>query len=157
TFAQGRPRLNSIWAVLGNSTLLAAWPHTVAGCFAVAGTFLVGVSAWQLARIRRAGAAGEQHRPVWRASLKLGAWVSIFAFVAVAISGDFQGKLMFRQQPMKMAAAEALCHTEQPASFSVFAYGNVSRPDCEHVKSLDLPYLLSFLANGDFSSKVDGV
>jgi cytochrome d ubiquinol oxidase subunit I len=89
--------------------------------------------------------------------MKLGAWVGIVAFAAVAISGDQQGKLMFQQQPMKMAAAEALCHTEQPASFSVFAVGNVAKPDCESVKSLDLPYLLSFLASGDFTSKVQGV
>jgi cytochrome bd ubiquinol oxidase subunit I len=151
----GKPRLTSIWRVLTNNTVLAALPHTVFGCFAVAGTFLVGIAAWHIAReIRR-----DEHtyRPVWRASLKLGAWVGMIAFAGVAITGDFQGKLMFQQQPMKMAAAEALCHTEQPASFSVFAYGNVSRPDCESVKSLDIPYILSFLATGDFSSKVEGV
>jgi cytochrome d ubiquinol oxidase subunit I len=58
---------------------------------------------------------------------------------------------------MKMAAAEALCHTEQPAGFSILAYGNVARPNCENVKTLDVPYILSFLATGDFSSKVEGV
>ncbi len=36
---------------------------------------------------------------------------------------------MFEQQPMKMAAAEALCHTEQPAGFSVFAYGDVAESE----------------------------
>ena len=36
----------------------------------------------------------------------------------VAITGDIQGKIMTEQQPMKMAAAEALWKTEQPASFS---------------------------------------
>jgi len=79
------------------------------------------------------------------------------AFAVLAYSGDTQGKLMFQQQPMKMAAAEALCHTEQPAAFSVFAYGDVSRPNCETVKSLDVPNVLSFLATGSFSSKVEGV
>ena len=154
TMVHGRPELNSIWAVLTNPTLLAALPHTVAGCFAVGATFLVGIGVWHLRRAREDDAEG---RAVWRASMKLGAWVGIVAFAAVAISGDQQGKLMFEQQPMKMAAAEALCHTEQPASFSVFAVGNVAKPDCESVKSIDLPYLLSFLATGDFTSKVQGV
>ena len=39
----------------------------------------------------------------------------------------------------------------------MFAVGDVAKPDCESVKSIDLPYLLSFLAAGDFTSKVRGV
>ncbi|HEY8372999.1 MAG TPA: cytochrome ubiquinol oxidase subunit I [Pseudonocardiaceae bacterium] len=172
----GRPRLTSIWAVLTNSTVLAAFPHTLAGAFAVAGAFLVGISAWHLWRRHRdtrdttAGSAApaeadpatgplsvEEDRRVWRTSLRLGAWVGMIAFAAVAITGDVQGKLMFQQQPMKMAAAEALCHTEAPAGFSVFAVGDVTRPDCENVKSVTLPALLSFLAHGDFDTEVKGV
>ncbi len=144
----GKPQLTNIWAVLTNPTLMAALPHTIAGCFAVAATFLVGIAVWHIAR---------RGHPVWRASLKLGAWVGVLAFAALAISGDTQGKLMFQQQPMKMAAAEALCHTEQPAGFSVIAYGDVANPNCESVKTLDVPDVLSFLATGDFTSKVEGV
>jgi cytochrome bd ubiquinol oxidase subunit I len=156
-FVAGRPRLTSIWAVLTNPTLLATLPHTLAGSFAVAGTFLVGIAAWHLARRHRDAAPDNPHRKVWRASLRLGAWVGLVAFAAVAVTGDTQGKLMFQQQPMKMASAEALCNTEAPASFSVFAVGDVARPDCESVKSFTLPALLSFLAHGDFSTEVKGV
>jgi cytochrome d ubiquinol oxidase subunit I len=145
-----RPRLVSIWALLANNTALAAIPHTIAGCFAVAGAFLVGIAVWHLTR-RNAD------REVWRSSLKLGGWVSMVAFAAVAVTGDFQGKLMFEQQPMKMAAAEALCHSEKPASFSIFAYGDVNRPDCQNIKSITVPALLSFLAHNDFSSEVKGI
>ena len=157
----GRPRLTSIWAVLGNNTALATIPHTIAGSFAVAGAFLVGIAAWQLARQNREVPAGEgtqeRDRAAWRASLKLGGWVGVIAFLALALTGDWQAKLMFQQQPMKMASAEALCETEQPAGLSVFAYGDVARPDCENVKSIPIPALLSFLANGDFDSEVKGV
>jgi cytochrome d ubiquinol oxidase subunit I len=146
----GKPQLTSIWALLTNNTALAAIPHTVAGCFAVSGSFLVGVAVWHLTR-------RTSDRAVWRASLKVGGWVSMISFAAVAITGDFQGKLMFEQQPMKMAAAEALCHTEAPASFSILAYGDVQRPDCEDVKSITVPALLSFLAHNDFSSEVKGI
>ncbi|MEU5690993.1 cytochrome ubiquinol oxidase subunit I [Actinosynnema sp. NPDC020468] len=146
----GRPRLTSIWAVLTNNTVLAAFPHTIFGAFAVAATFLVGIACRHLWR-------RSDHEGVWRASVKLGTWVGVAAFAGLAITGDFQGKLMFRQQPMKMAAAEALCHTESPASFSVFAIGDVSRADCENVKSVTVPALLSFLAHNDFSSEVKGI
>ncbi|QUG99517.1 cytochrome ubiquinol oxidase subunit I [Saccharopolyspora erythraea] len=167
-FTDGRPRLDSIWAVLGNNTVLAAFPHTVFGCFAVAGAFLVGISAWQIWKHHRdtvgknpdlAGRTDEQNedRKVWHGSLRLGAWVGVIAFAGLAISGDLQAKLMFEQQPMKMASAEALCHTEQPAGFSIFAVGDVGRSNCEDVKSLTVPYLLSYLANGDIHSEVKGV
>lgn len=144
----GRPQLTSIWALLTNNTALAAIPHTVAGAFAVVGAFLVGIAAWKLRK---------HAEPMWRASLKAGAWIGAIAFAALLFTGDQQGKLMFQQQPMKMAAAEALCHTEQPAGFSLFAYGDVNRPDCESVKSFTVPRLLSFLAHNDFTSQVKGV
>ncbi|MFC5291289.1 cytochrome ubiquinol oxidase subunit I, partial [Actinokineospora guangxiensis] len=145
----GKPVLTSIWAVLTNNTALAAIPHTIAGAFAVAAAVLVGVGAWQLARSR--------DREVWRATTRLGGVVGLAAFVVLAVTGDIQGKLMFEQQPMKMAAAEALCHTEQPAGFSVFAVGDVAGQDCASVKSITVPALLSFLAEGDFDARVDGV
>jgi cytochrome d ubiquinol oxidase subunit I len=148
SLVDGRPRLTSISALLTNNTALAAIPHTIAGAFAVAGAFLVGIAVWKL-RNSTDGA--------WRASLKLGAVVGAVAFAALAITGDRQAKLMFEQQPMKMAAAEALCHSESPAGFSIFAYGDVAKPDCENVKSITVPALLSFLAHGDLSTEVKGI
>lgn len=72
-----------------------------------------------------------------------------------ALSGDILGKVMFQQQPMKMAAAEALWDGEAPAPFSVFAYGDV---DKGHNKvAIEIPGLLSFLANDDFDSYVPGI
>jgi cytochrome d ubiquinol oxidase subunit I len=146
--------MNSIWAVLTNSTTLAAFPHTIAGAFSVAAAFLVGIAGWWLWRNR---AADDEHRQVWRSSLRLGGWVGVVAFVALAISGDAQAKLMFSQQPMKMAAAEALCHTEQPASFSILAIGDVRDADCESVKTFSVPALLSLLAHNDMSTEVKGI
>ena len=153
-FVDGKPRMNSIWAVLTNNTALAAIPHTLAGSFSVAAAFLVGVAAWHLWR-KRSG--DDEHRNAWRSSLRLGGWVGIVAFAVLAITGDTQGKLMFEQQPMKMASAEALCHTESPASFSIIAIGDVRDTQCEDVKTFTVPALLSFLAHNDFTSPVQGV
>ncbi|WP_031470604.1 cytochrome ubiquinol oxidase subunit I [Sciscionella sediminilitoris] len=160
-FVNGKPQLTSIWAVLGNNTAVWAFLHAIAGAFAVAGSFLVGIAIWQLARKKRSERADdparEQDRPTWRASIKLGGILSLVAFAALLLTGDSQGKLMFQQQPMKMAAAEALCTTEAPASFSIIAIGDVARSDCESVKSFTVPALLSFLAHNDFSTEVKGV
>ncbi|NIH77502.1 cytochrome ubiquinol oxidase subunit I [Amycolatopsis viridis] len=150
----GKPTLRSIWAVLTNNTALAAIPHTIAGAFSVAAAFLVGIGAWHLWRKRR---SDDEHRSVWRSSIRLGGWTGIVAFAVLAITGDTQGKLMFEQQPMKMASAEALCHTEQPASFSIVAIGDVTAQNCEDVKTFTVPALLSFLAHNDFRTEVKGV
>ena len=72
-----------------------------------------------------------------------------------AITGDIQGKIMTKYQPMKMAAAEALYHTSQPASFSLFTIGSLN--GSKEVFSIRLPRLLSFLATGSFSGKVQGI
>ncbi|WP_020668931.1 cytochrome ubiquinol oxidase subunit I [Amycolatopsis nigrescens] len=153
-FVDGKPTMNSIWAVLTNSTALAAIPHTVAGAFSVAAAFLVGVAAWHLWRKR---AESDEHRAVWRSSLRLGGWVGVVAFAVLVVTGDLQSKLMFEQQPMKMAAAEALCETEKPASFSIIAIGDLDGQDCRDVKSFSVPALLSFLAHNDFDTEVKGI
>ncbi|NED53770.1 cytochrome ubiquinol oxidase subunit I, partial [Micromonospora aurantiaca] len=79
---------------------------------------------------------------VFRPSLKLALAVTAVASIGVAISGDIQGKVMTEQQPMKMAAAEALYETEQPASFSIFTVGTLNGD--EEVFGIKVPRVLSF-------------
>ena len=54
-YQNGRPVLTDIWAVLTNNTLLAAFPHTLAGAVAVAGAFLLGIAWYHLWRRRKDG------------------------------------------------------------------------------------------------------
>jgi cytochrome d ubiquinol oxidase subunit I len=145
--ATGRARLTDFWAVLTNSTMLAAFPHTIAAAFVTAGLFMVGVSAWHLARRR--------HVEVFRPSLRMALAVTLIASLGVAVTGDLLGKVMTKQQPMKMAAAEALYKTQQPAEFSLFTVGTLD--GSKEVFSVKVPRLLSFLATGRFSGKVDGI
>jgi cytochrome d ubiquinol oxidase subunit I len=56
-----------------------------------------------------------------------------------------------------MSSAEALCRTEAPAPFSIFAFGKLGSNECDDVHSVTVPYLLSYLAHSDFSSAVPGV
>lgn len=93
---------------------------------------------------------------VWLTSLRIGALVAMISFAGTAITGDLQGKLMFEQQPMKMAAAEAACH--DGTSFSVLSVGNLGSKDCSDVAAvIEIPGLLSFLAHNDFTTDIQGV
>ncbi len=154
----GRPQQVDFLAVLTNNTALAAFSHAVVAALVVAGALLVGIGLWQLRRRTLAGrSTTDVDQSVWRRSVRLGGFVSLAAFVLVAVTGDWQGKLMYQQQPLKMSSAEALCETEAPAPFSVFAWAKLGSNECDDVHSYTVPGLLSFLAHGDFSTAVPGV
>ena len=146
-----RMELTSFVAVLTNPVQLGTFPHTVAGCFLTAGGLVTGIAMWHL--IRRPADGGTT--AAWRTAVKAGAITALAAAVAIVVTGDIQGKLMTRYQPMKMAAAEALYHTSQPAPFSLFTVGtlNGSKPTFQ----VTLPDLLSFLATGNFHAQVKGI
>ncbi|AVZ38719.1 MULTISPECIES: cytochrome ubiquinol oxidase subunit I [unclassified Dietzia] len=159
----GRAELTSIWALLTNPTALAAVPHTIAGAFLTAGTFVAGIGMWWMVRASRQQvelvAAGDvdagaekktQAREIFRPVTRLALWVMIVSGAALIATGDIQGKLMFDQQPMKMAAAESLCHTETDPKFSVLTVG--THNNCESVSHLiEVPYVLPYLAEGRLS------
>ena len=157
--ATGRPRQVDIGAVLTNNTALAAFSHAIVAALMVAGA-AAGRHRAVAPAPAEAGRAADRRdvdHQVWRRSVRLGGWVSLAAFLAVALTGDWQGKLMYEQQPLKMSSAEALCETEAPASFSIFAWNKLGSNECDDVHSITVPGLLSFLAHGDFSTAVPGV
>ncbi|NOK38610.1 cytochrome ubiquinol oxidase subunit I [Corallococcus exercitus] len=153
--ATGRAEMTDILAVLTNNTALVAFPHTVTSAFLVAGTFVAGICGWLMVRSSQAGEATEAQ--TFRGGLRLGLVTVIVSGIGVAVSGDAQAKLMFQQQPMKMAAAEALCDGRAGAPFSLLAVGDLNN-DCRGVRHLlELPGLTSFLASGDFQAPLEGV
>lgn len=170
----GRPRMVDAWAVFTNNTALVAFAHTIVGSVAVAGGFLLGISWYHLWRRRIDGidavdatgrvAPGRSARPgrdeldhrVWLHSLRVGAIVAVVAFLGLSITGDRQAKLMYEQQPMKMASAEAACETG--SDFSILTIGDLGSNSCHELDPLiTVPGLLGFLANGSFDSDVPGV
>ena len=153
----GRAEMVDIGAVLTNNTLLAAFPHTIATAFLTAGTFVAGIAAWWMVRSLRRGDE-DTARGVYRSGVVLGTVVMLVAGVGVAISGDYQAKLMYDQQPMKMSSAEALCVGENGASFSVLTIGDLSSNDCNDTTAIiTIPGVTSFLADGDFDAYVPGI
>ncbi|MEU6245073.1 cytochrome ubiquinol oxidase subunit I [Streptomyces sp. NPDC047024] len=145
--AKGRAELTDFGAVLFQNTALSQAFHTLAAAFLTGGAFMVGIAAYHLARRR--------HIRVMKTSLRLGLVTVVVAGLLTAVSGDVLGKVMFKQQPMKMAAAEALWDGQKPAPFSIFAYGDVQKG--HNTVAIEIPGLLSFLANDDFSSYVPGI
>lgn len=145
-----RAELKSIGAVLTNSTVLLAFPHTIFAAFSTAGMLVLGISAYGL--LRRKGA-----RDVFMRSTRMVLPVALAAAVLTGAFGHAQGTLMEKQQPMKMAAAEALFNTEKGASMSVFALG----PFKGHPEKLDtdirIPHVLSVIGTASWNGEVKGI
>ncbi len=148
----GKAELTDFWALLANSTLWAEFTHTVLAAFVTGAMFVLGVSAWQLLRGRRAGQS--RHAGDFRRAARLSAWFALAGTLLVMISGDVQARLMDSQQPMKMAAAEALYHTQAGASFSLLTIGNLSG---QPVFQIRVPHLLSLIADLSWNGKVAGI
>jgi len=143
-----RAELTSIAAFLSNNTARAAFSHAVVGSLLTAGTFVAAVSAWWLVRSQRTPESNAG--TIFRPAAILGCWVALIAAVGLFFTGDQQGKLMFQQQPMKMASAESLCNTETDPDFSILTVG--THNNCDSVtRVIQVPYVLPFLAESRFS------
>ena len=147
----GRAELTDFWAVMVNKVQLVTFPHTITAAYMTGGAFVVGVAVWLMMRDKTPDA----DRPMYRKATRIGAVVALVAGLGVVLTGDLQGKVMTDVQPMKMAAAEALYETEQPADFSIFTIGSLDGQ--EEVFSIKVPNLLSFLAENKLDAEVVGI
>lgn len=144
---RGRAELTDIMAVLTQNTAVASFAHTIPSAFLTAGGFFAGVAGWMMFKNRDVEVA----RPV----LKMGLVTVIVSFLIVGVTGDWTARIMTEQQPMKMAAAEALYETKSSAPLSLFTLGTLdgSRP----IFQIGLPGLLSFMSTGDTNGTVEGI
>ncbi len=101
-------------------------------------------------------ALDDDAKQLWRPVTRFALWVTIAAGIAVILTGDLQAQIMFKQQPMKMAAAESLCVSEKGAAFSVLSIGRQN--NCDNIKHVvAVPGMLSFLADHRFDTEIRGV
>lgn len=152
----GRAELDGVsgfLAVLSNSLLWTTFFHTIFSSLLTAGAVVVGVSVWWMVKASDAGQHFEA-RELWRRLAKFGAVTMIIGGLVVAGSGHIMGQIMTREQPGKMAAAEALCDSESGAGFTAMAFG-----DCDSgvTKVITVPKVYSFMAKNDPNAEVMGV
>jgi cytochrome d ubiquinol oxidase subunit I len=141
--------LTSIWAVLTNSTALYAMTHTMLAAALTGGMVIAGISAWHLLR--------KNEVAVFGGSMKIALPSLAVAGLATLVVGHFNGILMSEQQPMKMAAADAVFKTESGVGLSLFATGKFEGNPEETDRNVKLPNALSFIMTGKPDAEVEGV
>jgi cytochrome bd ubiquinol oxidase subunit I len=145
----GRAEMTSFWKLLTNPTVFFAFPHTVIGAYANAAFIILGISAWYLIRNR--------DTEMFKKAAKAMVVVGVVATAATMLIGHFNGQLMTREQPMKMAAAEALYNTAKPAGFSLFAVAPFEEHPSRTSFDITVPHTLSLLATNSWNGEVKGI
>jgi cytochrome d ubiquinol oxidase subunit I len=144
---KGRAELTDIVEVLTQKLAVATFFHTIPSAIFTGAAVIAGISAWLLVKKIDIDMA--------RPTFKLGIITMMLSFVVISATGDYTARIMTEQQPMKMAAAEALYETTSNAPLSLLTVGTLdgSRP----VFQIDIPSVLSFMATGDVNGTVKGI
>ena len=144
---KNRAELTNILDVLTQKTALTTFFHTIPSAAFTAGAFVAGISAYLMIK--------GKDLQMSRSTFKLGAITMLISFIIVGVTGDLTARVMTEQQPMKMAAAEALYTTQTGAPFSLLTIGTLD--GSKSVFQIGLPSMLSFMSTGDFNGVVEGV
>ncbi|MGQ9644025.1 MAG: cytochrome ubiquinol oxidase subunit I [Ignavibacterium sp.] len=143
----GRAEMTDFFAIITNGHLWVQFPHVFFGAVATAGFLILAISAFQLVK--------KGKHEVFIKSFKFGAVYALIGSLFVIIVGHNQAQYMIKVQPMKMAAAEALWDSENPASMSLFTFGD--EKNRKDVFAIKIPGALSFLAYNKFEGEVKGI
>ncbi len=134
-------------AAMWNAAWFSEALHMTLAAFVSTSFAIAGLHAYLLLK----GRSINFHRKALQIALTFGA----IAALLTPISGDIAAKDVAHRQPAKLAAMEALYHTEKSAPLII---GGIPNDDTETVDyAIHIPGALSFLAHGDFEAEVIGL
>jgi cytochrome d ubiquinol oxidase subunit I len=140
--------MDNFFKLITNPNVLVQWPHVFASGVTTAGFFVLGISAWHLLR-------KTENQEFFRRSFRMATLYGLIGVVLVILVGHSQAQHMVETQPMKMAAAEGLFKSEDPASFSLITIGDLDQR--EEVFAIRLPRMLSLLSYNKLDGEVKGI
>ncbi len=148
--ATSRLVLNDFGALIFNRKAWLAFPHTILASLTTAAFFMLGISAWHLAR--------KQNVEIFKKSFEIAAVLGLVSVLLTGVIGHEQGVEVMQTQPMKMAAIEALWYNDPavPGSdFSVLTlFDSTGKGE---LWSLRIPRLLSLISCFNLDCEVPGV
>lgn len=142
----GNPTNIDPWAAMFNDAWLVQGVHMVVAAFEAVGFAVAGLHALLWLRTKL---------PIHAAALRIAIVIGGLAALAQPLVGDWAAKSVAERQPAKLAAMEALFHTESGAPLLV---GGIPDEETGTVSyAIEIPYGLSFLAHGDPHAEVIGL
>ncbi|MBE3038675.1 MAG: cytochrome ubiquinol oxidase subunit I [Chloroflexi bacterium] len=145
----GRAVMTSFLALVTNPNLPYQFLHVLAAGITTAGFVVLGFSAWHLLKDKKGDIEFFQIAFKWAAAYAL------IGAVMVGLVGDAHGKYLGKHQPMKIAAAEAIWDTADPADFVLVAA--IDEEAGKNGFEIRVPNALSFLLYNRFTGEVKGL
>ena len=145
----GRAVMTDFAAIVFNPKGLEWFVHIWFGCLAVAGFFVVAVSAYHLKR--------DHNVKAFTVSLRVALVTAIVGSIGAAVAGHHQGQTAIEDQPMKYAAFSALWETPTGNSMPESIFAIPSQSEQRNLVEISIPYLGSFLAFNSFTGTAEGL
>ncbi len=144
----GRAVLANFADVVSNPFAWGQFFHTILASWMLSGFFVLGISAWHLAR--------KNEVDFFNRSYQLAVGFTLVTAIAVAVHGHQHGMTVAKMQPTKMAAMESHWETGTNVPMYLLVIPNEAEQR-NSVEMFPIPGLLSFLAFGDFNAEVKGI
>jgi cytochrome d ubiquinol oxidase subunit I len=144
----GRAELADFFAVAGNPFAWQQFFHVTLGALALAGFFLMGISARHLLR--------NNNTDFFTRSFRLGMWTALAAGLLTAFQGHLHGNEVAQIQPAKLAAMESHWETQTHAPLYLLVIPRLNGSG-NILEALPLPSALSILAYNDPKAEVMGL
>lgn len=143
-----RMEVTDFGAVLFNPIAQAKFVHTVSAGYVIASAMVLGVSAFWLLK----GRFGD----VARRSMTVAAAFGLASSLSVVVLGDESGYALTDNQKMKLAAIEAVWHTEPgPSGLTLFGYPDTAARSTRY--KVEIPWLLGLIATRSLDGTVAGM
>ena len=143
-----RMEVTDFMAVLFNPVAQAKFVHTVSAGYVIAAVFVLGISAFYLLQGKHKGFA--------KRSMTVAAAFGLAASLSVVVLGDESGYALTDNQKMKLAALEAMWHTEEaPAGLTVIGFPSLE--DRTTHAEIKVPYVLGLIATRSVDTPVQGI
>ncbi len=142
-----RAEMSSFSELVFNPNVWVQFPHVLTGAMTTAAFFVIGISIYHIFK-------KSPDQEAYQLSLKYSTIYGFIGVVLVILVGHSQMQHMVRTQPMKVAAAEALWETENPASLSLLTIGDLKGNE---IFSIRLPYLVTILAYNSLNGEIRGI
>jgi len=143
-----RMEMASFSELVFNPVAQAKFVHTVSAGYVTGAMFVLGISAYYLLRKR--------HEAFARRSMIIASSFGLAAALSVVVLGDESGYSLTEHQKMKLAAIEAMWHSEPaPAPFTL-----IGIPDMEEHKThaaIEVPYVLGLIATRSLNEALPGI
>ena len=143
-----RMEVTDFSAVLFNPVAQAKFVHTVSAGYVTGAMFVMSISAFYLLRGRNRGMAIR--------SMTVAASFGLASALSVVVLGDESGYTVGQNQKMKIAAIEAMWHTEPaPASFTIVGLPEMEAHETRY--AVRVPWVLGLIATRSLDGTVAGI